>query len=82
MRKFKSMTFCIAFTMLYLGFQVMSGVIIGFINLFLGADKSTIENTVNNETFLVHILAVSFFIAVVKIYRKIELDNLLIIKVH
>lgn len=71
MRKFKSMAFCIAFTMLYLGFQVMSGVIIGFINLFLGADKSTIQNTVNNETFLVHILAVSFFIAVVKIYRKI-----------
>lgn len=76
MRKLKSVVFCIVFAMLYSGIQFAFGVIIGFVKLFSGADKTMIENTINNHFFIIHILSVVIFIVIVMLYRKITKNKM------
>lgn len=70
MKRLKSIVFCIRFVLMFLGIQIVSGATIGFFNIFLGTGKARIPDVLMKQIFMVQILAVVLFVAVVKLYQK------------
>lgn len=70
MDKRNAILFCIGFTLLYFGLQAASGAVVGFINYLAGTEKALIGRAILDQIFIIQILGVLFFIAVVMLFRK------------
>lgn len=76
MKRVKSIVLCIGFIILYIGLQILSGGIIGFIHLWLGTERAMINDVLIKQAFIVQILAVALFIIAVNGYQRNENNKL------
>jgi membrane protease YdiL (CAAX protease family) len=71
MNKVKAVFFCFIFAAIYIAMQLLSGNLLAMFFLSRGTQTADLERMVNNNAYLVQIIAVCFFAIVVLAYRRI-----------